>query len=103
MNLETLGTLLVIAAIAALIARGLVGYSLSGCLIAYVLACLGAVAGWVIQQQYFGLDQWLVLPIPDDPTPVSVFGGSIGALLISILGSLIARPTPQPRRRRYRR
>ncbi|HEY0734625.1 MAG TPA: hypothetical protein VGD69_06940 [Herpetosiphonaceae bacterium] len=103
MNIETLGVLLVIAAIAALIARALVGYSLQGCLMAYVLACLGAVGGWVVQQQYFVLDQFLVLPIPNDPAPVAVIGASIGSLLISVLGSLIARPTAQPVRRRYRR
>lgn len=103
MNVETFGVLMVIAAVAALIARTLVGYSLSGCLIAYVLACLGAIGGWVIQGQYFGLDQWLVLPLPNNPVPVSVLGGTIGALLVSVLGSLIARPAPQPARRRYRR
>jgi hypothetical protein len=103
MNVETFGVLLVIAALAALIARALVGYSLSGCLIAYVLACLGAIGGWVIQRQYIGLDQWLVLPIPGNPTPVSVLGGAIGALLAAVIGSLIGRPAPQPVRRRYRR
>lgn len=103
MNIATLGVLLVIAAIAALLARALAGYSLQGCLMAYVLACLGAVGGWVVQQQYFILDQWLVLPIPNEPTPVAVIGASIGALLISVLGSLLARPTAQPIRRRYRR
>lgn len=103
MNIETLGVLLVIAAIAALIARALVGYSLQGCLLAYVLACLGAVGGWVVQQRYFVLDQWLVLPISSEPAPIAVIGGSIGALLISILGSLLLRPTAQPVRRRYRR
>lgn len=103
MNIETLGVLLMIAAIAALIARALVGYSLQGCLLAYVLAALGAVAGWVVQARYFVLDQFLVLPIPNDPAPVAVIGASIGALLISILGSLLLRPTAQPVRRRYRR
>jgi hypothetical protein len=103
MNVETFGVLLVIAAIAALIARALAGYSLSGCLVAYVLACLGAIGGWILQRQYIGLDQWLVLPIPNDPTPVSVLGGSIGALLVAVIGSLIARPGPQPARRRSRR
>jgi uncharacterized membrane protein YeaQ/YmgE (transglycosylase-associated protein family) len=103
MNLETLGVLMLIAAIAAIIARALVGYSLSGCLITYVLACLGAIGGWVIQRQYIGLDQWLVLPLPDRQTPVSVLGGSIGALLVAVVGSLLSRPAPQPVRRRYRR
>lgn len=103
MNIETLGVLLVIAAIAALLARAFVGYTLQGCLVAYVLACLGAVGGWVIQQQYFVLDQWLVLPLPSAPTPVAVIGGTIGALAISLLSSVVSRPAPQPIRRRYRR
>jgi hypothetical protein len=103
MNIETLAVLLLIAALAALIARALVGYSLQGCLVAYVLACLGAVGGWVVQSRYFVLDQWLVLPIPNDPAPVAVIGASIGALLISVLGSLLGRPSAQPVRRRYRR
>jgi len=103
MNIETLGVLLIIAAIAALIARALVGYNLQGCLLAYVLAALGAVGGWVVQARYFVLDRFLVLPIPNDSAPVAVIGASLGALLISILGTLLLRPTAQPVRRRYRR
>jgi uncharacterized membrane protein YeaQ/YmgE (transglycosylase-associated protein family) len=103
MNVETLAVLLLIAGIAALIARALVGYSLQGCILAYVLACLGAVGGWVLQSRYFVLDQWLVLPLPSEPAPIAVIGASIGALLVSVLGSLLSRPSAQPLRRRYRR
>jgi|GEM_PF-6595205 len=103
MNLETLAVLLVIGVLAAILGRLLAGFSLSGCLVTYILACLGAVAGWVVQQQVFGPDNLLTLPLPDRPTSVSVVGASIGAFLLAFIGGLLSRPVARPSRSRYRR
>lgn len=100
MNLETLVAVFLIGAIAAIIGRAVAGYSLAGCLTAYVAACLGGVGGWFVQQRYFGLDNLLVLPITSFDAPVSVVGMSMGALLLAFIAGLLGRPTYRPRARR---
>lgn len=103
MDLATLAVLLLLAAIAAVIGRALAGYSLSGCLITYALACLGAVAGWLLQRLIFGEDNLVVIPWGADPAQVSVIGASIGAFLLAFIGGLLGRPVEQSQRRRSRR
>lgn len=103
MNIETLVVLLVIALIAALIGRAVARYSLSGCLTAYVAACLGAVGGWWVQQQYFWPDRFLMIPLTGAPAPVSIIGASAGALLLAFIAGLIGRPAMPRRRARYPR
>ena len=103
MNVETLGTVLLIAGIAAFLVRILTGFTLAGCLVSYVLACLGAVTGWWVQDRFFVPDQWVVLPLSGDPVAVSVIGATIGALIFAYFGGLFARPRPVPRRTRLRR
>lgn len=102
MNIETLLALLLIAFIAAIIGRSVAGYTLAGCLSTYVVACLGAIAGWVVQTRYFVPDNLLVLPANITRTPVSIIGASVGALLLAFIAGLIGRPT-LPRRQRYPR
>ncbi|MDP9311039.1 MAG: hypothetical protein M3R24_09150 [Chloroflexota bacterium] len=102
MNIETLGVILVIAVIAAIIGRALAGYNLAGCLITYVLACLGGVAGWLAQSLLFGMDNLVLLPIQGNQVRVSVIGATIGALLLAFLGGLLGRPVAR-RRTRSRR
>jgi hypothetical protein len=101
MDIVTLGVLLAIALAAAVIGRALGGYTLSGCLITYLLACLGAIGGWVIQQLFFWPDRLLTLPVSGASTSVSIIGASAGALLLAFLGGLLGRPVP-PRRPRRR-
>lgn len=101
MDIATLGALLAIAFVAAVIGRALAGYTLAGCLITYILACLGAIGGWVLQQQFFWPDRILTLPIGGSPVSVSIVGASVGALLLAFLGGLLGRPVA-PRRPRRR-
>lgn len=103
MDLATLAVLLLVAAIAALIGRALAGYSLSGCLITYALASLGAVAGWLLQRQIFGDDNLVAIPWGAAPAQVSVIGASVGAFLLAFLGGLLGRPVERSRRGRSRR
>ena len=102
MNSETLAVLLLVAGVAAFLGRALAGYNLSGCLITYVLACLGAVAGWSIQERFFGSDNLIVLPI-SGTTPVSIIGAAVVAALLAFIGSLLGRPVQRPSRSRSRR
>lgn len=95
--------MLAIAGIAALIGRAVAGYSLSGCLVNYVLACFGAIGGWVAQMQLGLADNLLTLPWPQPSPPISVLGASIGAMLLAFIGGLLGRPVARPRRTRYRR
>jgi uncharacterized membrane protein YeaQ/YmgE (transglycosylase-associated protein family) len=100
MDLITLGVLLAIAAVTGFVARALSGYSLAGCLVTYVAACVGAIGGWVLQQQLVGPDALVQLPIGGDIRTVSVIGATIGALLVGFIASLLSRPTQIRRRRR---
>ncbi len=100
MDVTTLLVLLAIAAIAGVLSRLLAGYSLAGCLVTYVVACLGAVGGWVLQQQLFGPDSLINVPFGGTQRPVSIIGASIGALLLAFITSLLSRPTAPRRRRR---
>ncbi len=94
MNIETLIVILGIALVAAFLSRALAGYNLPGCLITYVLGCLGGVAGWLVQTQLIGHDNLVILPLAGQSEPVSVIGASIGALLLTFVGSLLGRPVP---------
>ncbi len=49
MNIETLLTILVVAAAAAVLARIINGFTLAGLLAIYLLACIVAVGGWIAQ------------------------------------------------------
>lgn len=104
MGLQELAVLLLIAIVAAIVGRGLAGYSLAGCLISFILASLGAVAGWLLQGVLGLPDNLVLLPWLTEPRPVSAIGASIGALLLAFIGGLLGRPVQQQRRTtRYRR
>jgi hypothetical protein len=103
MNLQELAVLLLIASVAAIIGRALAGYSLSGCLISFILSSLGAVGGWLIQGLLRLPDGLARLPWLAEPRPVSVIGASVGALLLAFIGGLLGRPVQRPSRTRYRR
>jgi hypothetical protein len=104
MTIETLVVLFIIAAVVALLVRVLSGIHLTGCLVSLVLACLGAVGGWWVQQQYLVPDALLAVPWGGRQVPVSVIGAILGALLLALLGRGWGQPLRQPsrRRRRYR-
>ncbi len=104
MTIETLAVLFAIAGVVALLIRLISGIHLSGCLISLVLACLGAVGGWWVQQQYLVPDALLRIPWGGRQVPVSVIGASVGALLLALLGRGWGQPLRHPsrRRRRYR-
>lgn len=97
MGLQELAVLLLIAIVAAIVGRALAGYSLAGCLISFILASLGAVAGWLIQGLLRLPDNLVLLPWVVEPRPVSAIGAVIGALLLAFIGGLLGRPV-QPRR-----
>jgi hypothetical protein len=101
MTIETLLVLLVIALVAAILGRA-PSYSLPGCLVSYVLACLGAVGGWIAQQRFFGPEPLVVIPWFSQQPAVSIVGASLGALVLALLSRWIGRRVqPLPRRRRY--
>ena len=104
MTIETLVVLFIIAAVIALLVRVLSGIHLTGCLVSLVLACLGAVGGWWVQQQYLIPDALIVVPWDGRQVPVSVLGAAVGALVLALLGRGWGQPLRQPsrRRRRYR-
>lgn len=104
MTIETLVVLFIIAAVVALLVRMLSGIHLTGCLVSFVLACLGAVGGWWVQQQYLIPDALLMVPWGGRQVPVSVIGAAVGALLLALLGRGWGQPlrSPSRRRRRYR-
>lgn len=103
MTIETLGALLVVAGIVALLVRVASGIHLAGCLISLVLACLGAVGGWWVQQEYLVPDALLQIPLNGRQVSVSVIGAIVGALVLTLLGRGWGQPLRQPtRRRRYR-
>lgn len=102
MNIETLVVLLLIAGAAAFVGRALAGFTLAGCLINYVLACLGAVGGWLIQNLFLGPDNLVSVPLQGAPISVSIIGACVGSVALAFLGGLLGRPV-QPRRTRSRR
>lgn len=103
MTIQELSVILAVAGLASLIGRTLAGYSLAGCLITYVLACLGAVAGWYVQINWLHLpDRLVTLPLISDPQRISIIGAFIGALLLAFFGSLLSRRVPRPRSRQRR-
>ncbi len=104
MTIEMLFVLFAVAGIVALLVRLLSGVHLTGCLVSLVLACLGAVGGWWVQQQYLVPDALLTIPWGGRQVSVSVIGASVGALLLALLGRGWGQPLRQSsrRRRRYR-
>lgn len=99
MDIATLAVILIIAAIAALVGRAFSGYTLSGCLVTYVAACLGAVGGWYVQRSYLVPDQLLAFPLGSSSVRVSVVGAAVGALLLAVFVGLLGRPRMRSRRR----
>ncbi len=97
MNIETLLTLLILAAVIAILVRLLSGFTLAGLLVTYLLACLGAIGGWLIQDQ-LGLPPLYALPLPVDRAPVSIVWPALGALLAALIGSRVWRPARRARR-----
>ena len=99
MNIETLAAILGIAAIVALMARVVAGFTLAGFLATFLLACLGAVGGWLAEQR-LGLPPLYTVPFPGDRTPIAIVWPACGALLAALLGARLWRPTRSPRRLR---
>lgn len=99
MNIEMLATILAIALIAAIIARAISGFTLAGLLASYLLACLGAVGGWLAQQR-LGLPALYAFPFPGDGSLVPIVWPGLGALLAALLGGRLWRPAPISRRSR---
>ena len=99
MNIETLVALLLMAAIVAVVVRLLSGFTLAGLLVTYVLACLGAIGGWLLQGR-LGLPLLYALPLPVDRPPVAIVWPALGALLAALVGSRLWRPTRGARRTR---
>ena len=99
MNIETLITILVVAAAAAVLARIINGFTLAGLLASYLLACIGAVGGWLAQQQ-LGLPPLYAVPFPGDRVPVPVVWPALAALLFALLSGRLWQPARPTRRRR---
>ncbi len=99
MNIETLATILVVAAVVAVLARIINGFTLAGLLASYLLACLGAIGGWVAQQR-LGLPPLYTFPFPGDGMPVPVVWPALAALLLALLGGRLWQPARPARRRR---
>ena len=99
MNIEILVTILVIAAVAALLARILSGFTLAGLLASYVLACLGGVGGWLAQQR-LGLPELYAFPFPGDGVAVPVAWPALAAVLAALVGGFLWRPARYQRRSR---
>ena len=97
MNVETLATILIVAAAAALLTRLLNGFTLAGLLVSYLLACLGAIGGWFAQQR-LPLPPLYTIPFPGDRAAVPVVWPALGALLVALLGGRLWRPARRPRR-----
>lgn len=100
MTIETLLVLFAIAVVVALLVRVLSGLHLPGCLVSLVLACLGAVGGWWVQQRYLVPDTWLTIPWGGRHITVSVLGALVGALVVTLIGRSWGEPLRTPRRRR---
>jgi hypothetical protein len=96
MNIETLAVILGIAFIAAIIARFVSGWTFSGWLVSFLLACFGAVGGWYAQQQ-------LRLPplygVPFNNVVVPVVWPALAALVLALFGGVARRRSPRVRRR----
>lgn len=90
MNIETLLTILGISVVVTCISRVIAGWTLAGLLTGFVLACLGAVGGWVLQDQ-LGLPPLYSIPFPADGVLVPVVWPIIGSLVVGIVGSLLTR------------
>lgn len=100
MNIETLLTILAISLVAACVSRIVGGWTFAGLLASFLLACLGAIGGWVAQQQ-LGLPDLYSIAFPTDGVLVPIVWPGLAALVAALIASRIVRPIrSQPRRRR---
>lgn len=99
MDIATLAVIFVVAVVAALVGRAFSGYTLAGCLVTYVAACLGAVGGWYVQRMYLAPDKLLAVPWGGSTVRVSVIGAAAGALLLAVFVGLLGRPRVRRSRR----
>ena len=99
MNIETLVTILVVSAVAAILARLFSGFTLAGVLTSYLLACMGGVGGWLLQQR-LGLPEIYTFRFSADVAPVGVVWPALGALVAALVGGLLWRPARSQRRSR---
>ena len=91
-EVETLLTLLIVAAVAAVVARLVSGFTLAGFLATYLLACLGAIGGWLAERR-LGLPALYAVPFPGANTPVPIVWPGLAALLAGLLGGRLWRPS----------
>ena len=99
MNIQTLATILAISLVAAIVARAVSGFTLAGLLASYLLACLGAIGGWLAQQR-LGLPTLYAFPFPGSAVAVPIVWPSLAALLAALLAGRLWRPAPVSRRSR---
>lgn len=90
MNIETLLTILGVSLVVTIVSRVIAGWTLAGLLTSFVLACLGAVGGWVAQHQ-LGLPPLFSISFPADGVLVPVVWPSLAALVVGIVGSFLSR------------
>jgi len=100
MNIETLVIILILSLAVAIFARLVSGWTLSGFLFSYLLACAGGVGGWILQRR-LGLPSIYDLRLPGSDTPVMIVWPGLMALIAGLAGGFIWRPT-RPRRRSRR-
>ncbi len=90
-EVETLLTLLAIAAVLTLVVRIFGGFTLAGLLATFLLASLGAVGAWEAQRR-LGLPTLYAIPFPGDNNAVPVVWPTLGALVGAMLGARLWRP-----------
>lgn len=100
MNIPTFATMVVLALVVTTIVRFFAGWTLAGWLLTFVLALLGAVGGWYAEQQ-LALPSFFALTLPNNQGVVSVVWAILGAISLTVLGALIARPGRSAPPRRY--
>lgn len=99
-EVETLLTLFALALLITLLVRVISGFTLAGFLGSFLLACLGAIGGWIAEQR-LRLPALYALPFPGDRALVPIVWPGLGAIVAALLAARLWRPA-RPRRTRRR-